>query len=122
MLKSLDKKRPDLDSLDALQDRLKIVVGSKKFLLILDDIREEENRDISKREDVLALVACGKFGNRILGSVQEWCARKDNGLEVESSGWVGDGSKPVAGLGEVDELGSVGVKKFAVGNGLGGDD
>ncbi|KAH0450918.1 hypothetical protein IEQ34_021610 [Dendrobium chrysotoxum] len=66
MLKSLDKKRPDLDSLDALQDRLKIVVGSKKFLLILDDIREEENRDISKREDVLALVACGKFGNRIL--------------------------------------------------------
>ncbi|KAH0448659.1 hypothetical protein IEQ34_022459 [Dendrobium chrysotoxum] len=66
MLKSLDKKRPDLDSLDALQDRLKIVMGSKKFLLILDDIREEENRDISKREYVLAPVAYGKFGNRIL--------------------------------------------------------
>ncbi|KAH0448918.1 hypothetical protein IEQ34_020267 [Dendrobium chrysotoxum] len=33
---------------------LKIVVGSKKFLLILDDIREEENHDISKREDVFA--------------------------------------------------------------------
>ncbi|KAH0459860.1 hypothetical protein IEQ34_010523 [Dendrobium chrysotoxum] len=32
---------------------LKIVVGSKKFLLILDDIREE-NHDISKREDVFA--------------------------------------------------------------------
>ncbi|KAH0459782.1 hypothetical protein IEQ34_010445 [Dendrobium chrysotoxum] len=45
---------------------LKIVVGSKKFLLILDDIREEENCDISKREYVLAPVACGKFGNWIL--------------------------------------------------------
>ncbi|KAH0463415.1 hypothetical protein IEQ34_007997 [Dendrobium chrysotoxum] len=66
MLKSLDKKRPDLDSLDALQDRLRIAVRSKKFLLILDDIWEEENRDISKREDMLTPVACGKFGNRIL--------------------------------------------------------
>ncbi|KAI0514043.1 hypothetical protein KFK09_010077 [Dendrobium nobile] len=41
---------------------------SKKFLLILDDIweNEEENRDISKWEDVLAPLAYGKFGSRIL--------------------------------------------------------
>ncbi|KAL0918812.1 hypothetical protein M5K25_010851 [Dendrobium thyrsiflorum] len=68
MLESLDKKKPDLDSLDALQDRLRIAVGSKKFLLILDDIweEEEENSDISKWEDVLAPLAYGKFGSRIL--------------------------------------------------------
>ncbi|KAH0469986.1 hypothetical protein IEQ34_001544 [Dendrobium chrysotoxum] len=67
MLESLDKKKPDLDSLDALQDRLRIAVGSKKFLLILDDIwEEEENRDINKWEDVLAPLAYGKFGSRIL--------------------------------------------------------
>ncbi|KAH0462894.1 hypothetical protein IEQ34_007476 [Dendrobium chrysotoxum] len=67
MLESLDKKKPDVDSLDALQDRLKIAVGSKKFLLILDDIWEEdENRDISKWEKVLAPLAYGKIGSGIL--------------------------------------------------------
>ncbi|KAH0455806.1 hypothetical protein IEQ34_015838 [Dendrobium chrysotoxum] len=34
------------------------------------DLKEEENHDISKREDVFALVACGKFGNWILVTTQ----------------------------------------------------
>ncbi|KAI0529656.1 hypothetical protein KFK09_002210 [Dendrobium nobile] len=67
MLESLYKKKPDVDSLDALQDMLRIAVGSKKFLLILDDIwEEEEYRDISKWEKVLAPLAYGKIGSGIL--------------------------------------------------------
>ncbi|KAL0920676.1 hypothetical protein M5K25_009833 [Dendrobium thyrsiflorum] len=68
MLESLDKKKPDLDSLDALQGRLQIAVRCKKFLLILDDIWEEEedHRDINKWENVLAPLASGGFGSKIL--------------------------------------------------------
>ncbi|PKU73589.1 Putative disease resistance protein RGA4 [Dendrobium catenatum] len=67
MLESLYKKKPDVDSLDALQDMLRIAVGSKKFLLILDDIWvEEENQDINKWEKVFAPLAYGKIGSGIL--------------------------------------------------------
>ncbi|KAI0514058.1 hypothetical protein KFK09_010092 [Dendrobium nobile] len=69
MLSTLKKERPRLnESLDALQNSLRTEIMSKKFLLILDDIweNEEENRDISKWEDVLAPLAYGKFGSRIL--------------------------------------------------------
>ncbi|KAL0924552.1 hypothetical protein M5K25_005390 [Dendrobium thyrsiflorum] len=69
MLSTLKKKRPRLDeSLDALQNSLRTEIMSKKFLLILDDIweEEEENRDISKWEKVLAPLAFGKIGSRIL--------------------------------------------------------
>ncbi|KAL0920682.1 hypothetical protein M5K25_009841 [Dendrobium thyrsiflorum] len=71
MLEYIDKKKPDLDSLDALQGRLQIAVRRKKFLLILDDIWVEEvNRDISKWENVLAPLAYGKIGSRILVTTQ----------------------------------------------------
>ncbi|KAI0529647.1 hypothetical protein KFK09_002201 [Dendrobium nobile] len=67
MLESLYKKKPDVDSLDALQDMLRIAVGSKKFLLILDDIWvEKENQDINKWEKVFAPLAYGKIGSGIL--------------------------------------------------------
>ncbi|KAH0463667.1 hypothetical protein IEQ34_008249 [Dendrobium chrysotoxum] len=67
MLESLKKKKPKLDSLDALQRKLKKKVMSKKFLLVLDDIwDEEEERDKSKWENVLAPVSCGSLGSKIL--------------------------------------------------------
>ncbi|KAI0503710.1 hypothetical protein KFK09_014648 [Dendrobium nobile] len=64
MLESLHKKeRPRLETLDALQGRLKEEVKSKKFLLVLDDIWEE---DESKWGDVLAPLSSGGFGSKIL--------------------------------------------------------
>ncbi|KAI0503731.1 hypothetical protein KFK09_014670 [Dendrobium nobile] len=68
MLESLNKKeRPRLETLDALQKRLEEEVKSKKFLLVLDDIWEEdEEKDKSKWEDVLAPLASGGFGSKIL--------------------------------------------------------
>ncbi|XP_028547398.1 putative disease resistance protein RGA3, partial [Dendrobium catenatum] len=67
MLSTL-KERPRLDeSLDALQNSLRTEIMSKKFLLILDDIWEdEEKQDISKWEKVLAPMAYGKIGSGIL--------------------------------------------------------
>ncbi|XP_028551320.1 putative disease resistance protein RGA4 [Dendrobium catenatum] len=72
MLSTLKKKRPHLDeSLDALQNSLRTEIMSKKFLLILDDIwEEEENQDISKWEKVFASLAYGKIGSRILVTTQ----------------------------------------------------
>ncbi|KAL0920674.1 hypothetical protein M5K25_009831 [Dendrobium thyrsiflorum] len=67
MLESFYKKKPDSDSLDALQNLLENTVRSKKFLLVLDDIwKEEENSDISKWESVFAPLADGAFGSKIL--------------------------------------------------------
>ncbi|KAL0926322.1 hypothetical protein M5K25_002540 [Dendrobium thyrsiflorum] len=67
-VKKVIADRPRLDTLDALQNSLRTEIMSKKFLLILDDIweEEEESRDISKWEDVFAPLAYGKFGSRIL--------------------------------------------------------
>ncbi|PKU67920.1 Disease resistance protein RGA2 [Dendrobium catenatum] len=68
MLSTLKKERPRLDeSLDALQNSLRTEIMSKKFLLILDDIWEEEKKhDISKWEKVLAPLAYGKIDSGIL--------------------------------------------------------
>ncbi|KAI0514132.1 hypothetical protein KFK09_010166 [Dendrobium nobile] len=68
MFECLKNERPRLETLVALQRRLEEEVMSKKFLLVLDDIWEEdeENRDISKWEDVLAPLASGGFGSKIL--------------------------------------------------------
>ncbi|KAI0503719.1 hypothetical protein KFK09_014658 [Dendrobium nobile] len=77
MLESLKKKRPRLETLDALQDSLRTEIMSKKFLLVLDDIWEEdeekdkgkwedEEKDKSKWEDVLAPLSSGGFGSKIL--------------------------------------------------------
>ncbi|KAI0514099.1 hypothetical protein KFK09_010133 [Dendrobium nobile] len=67
MLQSLKMERPRCDTLDALQRRLEEEVMSKKFLLVLDDIWEEdEENDKSKWEDVLAPLASGGFGSKIM--------------------------------------------------------
>ncbi|PKU87567.1 Putative disease resistance protein RGA3 [Dendrobium catenatum] len=68
MLSTLKKERPRLDdTLDALQKSLKNKVKSKRFLLVLDDVwEEEEKRDKSKWGIVLAPLAYGDFGSKIL--------------------------------------------------------
>ncbi|KAI0514231.1 hypothetical protein KFK09_010266 [Dendrobium nobile] len=67
MLESLKMNRPALDTLYALQKSLKSEIMSKKFLLVLDDIwDEEEERDKSKWENVLAPLSCGSLGSKIL--------------------------------------------------------
>ncbi|PKU68931.1 Disease resistance protein RGA2 [Dendrobium catenatum] len=67
MLESLKKERPRLETLGELQGCLEEEVMSKKFLLVLDDIWEEDDeKDKNKWEDVLAPLAYGGFGSKIL--------------------------------------------------------
>ncbi|PKU76595.1 putative disease resistance protein RGA3 [Dendrobium catenatum] len=66
MLESLKKERPRLETLDALQNSLKNEVMSKKFLLVLDDIWENDEQDKKKWEKLLAPLAYGKICSRIL--------------------------------------------------------
>ncbi|KAL0928296.1 hypothetical protein M5K25_000169 [Dendrobium thyrsiflorum] len=67
MLESLKKERLRLETLEALQDSLRTEIMSKKFLLVLDDIWEnDEKQDKSKWEKVLVPLAYGKIGSRIL--------------------------------------------------------
>ncbi|KAI0514056.1 hypothetical protein KFK09_010090 [Dendrobium nobile] len=67
MLESLKKKRPRLETLEALQDSLRTEIMSKRFLLILDDVwEEEEERDKSKWGNVLAPLSYGSLGSKIL--------------------------------------------------------
>ncbi|XP_020685075.2 putative disease resistance protein RGA4 [Dendrobium catenatum] len=67
MLQSLKMERPRCDTLDALQNSLRTEIMSQKFLLVLDDIWEEdEEKDKRKWEDVLAPLAFGGFGSKIL--------------------------------------------------------
>ncbi|KAH0463433.1 hypothetical protein IEQ34_008015 [Dendrobium chrysotoxum] len=67
MLESLKKERPRLETLEALQDSLRAEMMSKKVLLVLDDIWEnDEEQDKRKLENLLAPLAYGKIGSRIL--------------------------------------------------------
>ncbi|XP_020600261.1 putative disease resistance protein RGA3 isoform X2 [Phalaenopsis equestris] len=67
MLECLKMKKPDVESLDALQRSLKSEVMSKKFLLVLDDVWEEEQEsDKSKWENVFSPLAYGTLGSKIL--------------------------------------------------------
>ncbi|KAL0928298.1 hypothetical protein M5K25_000171 [Dendrobium thyrsiflorum] len=79
MLESLKKQRPRLETLEALQDSLRTEIMSKKFLLVLDDIWEnDEKQDKSKWEKVLVPLAYGKIGSRIFVTT-----RMDSGLEKD---------------------------------------
>ncbi|KAI0503721.1 hypothetical protein KFK09_014660 [Dendrobium nobile] len=72
MLQSLKKEKPRCDTLDALQNSLRTEILSQKFLLVLDDIWEEdEEKDKSKWEDVLAPLSSGGFGSKILLTTRE---------------------------------------------------
>ncbi|PKU83877.1 disease resistance protein RGA2-like [Dendrobium catenatum] len=67
MFECLKNERARLETLVALQRRLEEEVMCKKFLLVLDDIWEEdEEKNKSKWEDVLAPLASGGFGSKIL--------------------------------------------------------
>ncbi|KAI0519577.1 hypothetical protein KFK09_007028 [Dendrobium nobile] len=67
MLECLQEERPRLETLVALQGRLEKEVMSKRFLLVLDDIWEEdEEKDKGKWEALLAPLASGGFGSKIL--------------------------------------------------------
>ncbi|KAI0496882.1 hypothetical protein KFK09_023208 [Dendrobium nobile] len=67
MLESLKNERTQLETLDALQKSLQSMVNSKKFLLVLDDIwNDDKEQDKNKWENVLAPLASGKFGSKIL--------------------------------------------------------
>ncbi|XP_020595738.1 LOW QUALITY PROTEIN: disease resistance protein RGA2-like [Phalaenopsis equestris] len=71
MLECLKMKKPDLESLEALQRSLKSEVIAKKFLLVLDDIWEEsEEQDKSKWENVLAPLNYGSLGSKILATTR----------------------------------------------------
>ncbi|KAL0927787.1 hypothetical protein M5K25_001997 [Dendrobium thyrsiflorum] len=66
MLECLQKERPPFKTLAELQRLVEEEVKSKKFLLILDDIWEEDEKDKSKWEVVLPALASGGFGSKIL--------------------------------------------------------
>ncbi|XP_020591553.1 putative disease resistance protein RGA3 [Phalaenopsis equestris] len=63
MLGFLNKERPRSESLASVQESHKAAVQSKKFLLVLDDIWEE---DMSKWENFLCPLTNGSFGSKIL--------------------------------------------------------
>ncbi|XP_020581045.1 putative disease resistance protein RGA3 [Phalaenopsis equestris] len=63
MLECLKKERPRLESLAAVQESLETAVRSKRFLLVLDDIWEE---DMSKWENVLSTLTNGSSGSKIV--------------------------------------------------------
>ncbi|XP_020593282.1 disease resistance protein RGA2-like [Phalaenopsis equestris] len=64
MLKYLNKWKPHLMKLPALQNTLKFVMQSKKFLLVLDDVWEEGST--TKWGNVLSPLAKGSLGGKIL--------------------------------------------------------
>ncbi|KAL0920746.1 hypothetical protein M5K25_009910 [Dendrobium thyrsiflorum] len=64
MLEYILMQKPNLDSIGALQANLKRLVKNKKFLLVLDDIWDEEVE--SKWENVLAPLSCGSLGSKVL--------------------------------------------------------
>ncbi|KAI0502318.1 hypothetical protein KFK09_017265 [Dendrobium nobile] len=67
MLESLKNERLRLETLEALQGCLKNEVMSKKFLLVLDDVWEEDPEQYTRKwEHVLAPLASGGFGSKIL--------------------------------------------------------
>ncbi|KAL0920752.1 hypothetical protein M5K25_009917 [Dendrobium thyrsiflorum] len=83
MLECLKKERPRLESLHTLQESLQYEVKYNKFLLVLDEIWDEEERDRSKWKKVLAPLSYGSLGSKILvttrmDSVALMIAKVDN--------------------------------------------
>ncbi|PAN16376.1 hypothetical protein PAHAL_3G056100 [Panicum hallii] len=64
ILESLNRKTPKAGSLEALQQLLKDNLKSRKFLLTLDDVWEEEKRN--EWEKLFAALRTGKSGSKIL--------------------------------------------------------
>ncbi|XP_039812078.1 putative disease resistance protein RGA4 [Panicum virgatum] len=64
ILESVNRKTPKVGSLEPLQQLLKDNLKSRKFLLILDDVWEEEKRN--EWEKLFAPMRTGKRGSKIL--------------------------------------------------------
>ncbi|KAL0910256.1 hypothetical protein M5K25_021219 [Dendrobium thyrsiflorum] len=78
MLEFLKMNKPSLDTLYALQKNSKFEMMSKKFLLVLD----EEERDKTKWENMLASLSCGSLGSKILVTTRMDSVAEFNILEM----------------------------------------
>ncbi|KAG6632402.1 hypothetical protein CIPAW_13G157000 [Carya illinoinensis] len=63
ILESMKKKKPDVSGMDALGRILREEIGGKKYLLVLDDVW---NEDVKKWDDLKVLLEVGASGSRIL--------------------------------------------------------
>ncbi|KAG2674850.1 hypothetical protein I3760_13G156700 [Carya illinoinensis] len=63
ILESITKKKPDVSGMDALGHILREEIGGKKYLLVLDDVW---NEDVKKWDDLKVLLEVGASGSRIL--------------------------------------------------------
>ncbi|ONK66274.1 uncharacterized protein A4U43_C06F6010 [Asparagus officinalis] len=64
MIEYAEKKRPEVKELAALQEALKDLVSSRKFLLVLDDAWNDDNR--SGWDNLFAPLTSGHKGSKIL--------------------------------------------------------
>ncbi|KAH0463337.1 hypothetical protein IEQ34_007919 [Dendrobium chrysotoxum] len=89
MLEYLKKERPRLETLGELQGRLREEVKSKKFLLVLDDIWvEDEEKDKSKWENVLAPLASGASGSKIILTTRTYSAEQTFARVITKKGKI----------------------------------
>ncbi|XP_020680432.2 uncharacterized protein LOC110098065 [Dendrobium catenatum] len=66
MLESLKKEMPHLEILEALQDSLQAEIMSKKSLLMLDDIWEDDEKKDKSKWEVLVPLTYGSLESKIL--------------------------------------------------------
>eukprot|EP00258_Populus_trichocarpa_P029128 XP_024445147.1 putative disease resistance protein RGA4 isoform X2 [Populus trichocarpa] len=63
IIESIERSSPDIQQLDTLLRRLQEKLGGKKFLLILDDVWEDDHDNWSKLKDALS---CGAKGSAVI--------------------------------------------------------
>ncbi|PNS96618.1 hypothetical protein POPTR_017G127800v4 [Populus trichocarpa] len=63
IIESIEGTRPNIQKLDTLLRRLQEKLGGKKFLLILDDVWEDDHGNWSKLKDALS---CGDKGSAVI--------------------------------------------------------
>nr|CAD1842886.1 unnamed protein product [Ananas comosus var. bracteatus] len=71
MVESASGKGCDLTSRDKLQEKLKVSLRSKKFLLVLDDVWSEKEAAELQWEQLLAPLRVGNRGSKILMTTRE---------------------------------------------------